>query len=135
MTSTLTGVSFSISLFNSSSLTRSPIDAFRSSPNTFRATFLIALSTSLALVRGTVGAFTAYTAFDYLHEPLVDAGFEVDILDLCFSEDLEQSISEYVRYHDVDFWGVTLRNTDDVYFSSQHSCASPASRGVSEAVE
>jgi tryptophan 2-C-methyltransferase len=60
-------------------------------------------------------------AFDYLHEPLVSAGFDVDLLDLCFSEDYEEAINRYCRFHRVDFWGVTLRNTDDVYFSSQHS--------------
>jgi radical SAM superfamily enzyme YgiQ (UPF0313 family) len=60
-------------------------------------------------------------AFDYLHEPLVEAGFEVDILDLCFSDDYEDTIARYCRKQRVDFWGVTLRNTDDVYFSSQHS--------------
>lgn len=60
-------------------------------------------------------------AFDYLHEPLVNAGFDVDLLDLCFSDDYEDVIARYCRFHRVDFWGVTLRNTDDVYFSSQHS--------------
>jgi len=60
-------------------------------------------------------------AFDYLHEPLVRAGFQVDILDLCFSDDFEDSIARYCATRRVDFWGVTLRNTDDVYFSSQQS--------------
>src|SRR6185436_10510641 len=48
-------------------------------------------------------------AFDYLHEPLVEAGFDVDLLDLCFSEDYEQAIAEYCRTRRVDYWGVTLR--------------------------
>jgi radical SAM superfamily enzyme YgiQ (UPF0313 family) len=60
-------------------------------------------------------------AFDYLHEPLVQAGFDVDILDLCFSLDYEETIAQYAGENRVDFWGVTLRNTDDVYFSSRHS--------------
>ncbi len=60
-------------------------------------------------------------AFDYLHEPLAAAGFEVDVLDLCFADDYEEAIARYCRAGRVDFWGVTLRNTDDVYFSSQHS--------------
>jgi radical SAM superfamily enzyme YgiQ (UPF0313 family) len=60
-------------------------------------------------------------AFDYLHEPLVEAGFDVDILDLCFEENYVEAIERYCRRYRVDFWGVTIRNTDDVYFSSQHS--------------
>lgn len=60
-------------------------------------------------------------AFDYLHEPLLRAGFQADLLDLCFSQDFERDIKEYCRRNRPDFWGVTLRNTDDVYFSSQHS--------------
>lgn len=60
-------------------------------------------------------------AFDYLHEPLVEAGFDVDILDLCFSDDYENTIATYCASHRVDFWGVTLRNTDDVYFTSHES--------------
>ncbi|HEY2512336.1 MAG TPA: B12-binding domain-containing radical SAM protein [Polyangiaceae bacterium] len=60
-------------------------------------------------------------AFDYLSEPLYAAGFDVGVLDLCFAEDYEDAIARYCRSHRVDFWGVTLRNTDDVYFSSQHS--------------
>lgn len=68
-------------------------------------------------VRPTV----APIAFDYLHEPLVEAGFEVDLLDLCFADDYEDAIARYCRTRRVDYWGVTFRNTDDVYFSSQHS--------------
>jgi radical SAM superfamily enzyme YgiQ (UPF0313 family) len=60
-------------------------------------------------------------AFDYLYEPLVEAGFEVGLLDLCFSENYEESIDAYCRSQRVDFWGVTLRNTDDTYFSSHQS--------------
>ena len=60
-------------------------------------------------------------AFDYLFEPLVRAGFRVDLLDLCFSTDLSADIAKYCQNQRPDFWGVTMRNTDDVYFSSQHS--------------
>lgn len=60
-------------------------------------------------------------AFDYLHEPLVGAGFEVEVLDLCFAEDFKSSIADYCRRTQTDFWGVTLRNTDDTYFAGQHS--------------
>jgi hypothetical protein len=60
-------------------------------------------------------------AFDYLFEPLVRAGFRVDLLDLCFSTDFKADIARYCQRQRPDFWGVTMRNTDDVYFSSQHS--------------
>lgn len=60
-------------------------------------------------------------AFDYLYEPLIQAGFQVDILDLCFAADYKEAIVRYCATHQVDFWGVTLRNTDDVYFASQQS--------------
>ena len=36
-------------------------------------------------------------AFDYLHEPLLRAGFRVELLDLCFSEDYAVAIAAYCR--------------------------------------
>ena len=60
-------------------------------------------------------------AFDYLWEPLVSAGFTVDLLDLCFAENFRQAIRDYCVQKQPSFWGLTMRNTDDVYFSSQHS--------------
>lgn len=63
----------------------------------------------------------APVAFDYLCEPLIESGFDVDVLDLCFTDDYEETIRRYCQAHRVDFWGVTVRNTDDVYFSSQES--------------
>lgn len=60
-------------------------------------------------------------AFDYLHGPLVRAGFRVELLDLCFSADFRAAIAAYCRASQPDFWGVTLRNTDDAYFASLHS--------------
>ena len=41
-------------------------------------------------------------AFDYLHEPLAAAGFEVDVLDLCFADDYEEAIARYCRAGRVD---------------------------------
>jgi len=58
---------------------------------------------------------------DYLFEPLRRAGFEPELLDLCFCTDIEQEISRYCHRRKPAFWGVTMRNTDDVYFSNQHS--------------
>jgi len=60
-------------------------------------------------------------AFDYLWEPLLKAGFTVDLLDLCFSSGFTEDIAGYCAQHQPAFWGLTMRNTDDVYFSSQHS--------------
>jgi len=60
-------------------------------------------------------------AFDYLYEPLIRAGFEVELLDLCFAEDFETPIAAYCRQKQTDFWGVTMRNTDDTYFAGRHS--------------
>jgi len=60
-------------------------------------------------------------AFDYLSTALQRAGYEVDLLDLCFEENFEQKIVSYCNRRQPDHWGVTLRNTDDVYFSSSYS--------------
>jgi radical SAM superfamily enzyme YgiQ (UPF0313 family) len=60
-------------------------------------------------------------AFDYLYDPVVRAGFDLELLDLCFSENYQADIASYCLKRRTDFWGVTLRNTDDTYFSSQHS--------------
>ncbi len=60
-------------------------------------------------------------AFDYLSAPLERAGFELTLLDLCFSDDFDAAIAAHCRAHAPDYWGVTLRNTDDVYFSSGYS--------------
>lgn len=57
-------------------------------------------------------------AFDYLCEPLREAGYEVEVLDLCMSADVGRKIAEYCTKLRPDVWGVTLRNTDDVYLSS-----------------
>lgn len=60
-------------------------------------------------------------AFDYLYEPLTCAGFNVDLLDLCFADDFHAAIAAYCRSKTTHFWGVTLRNTDDTYFASKSS--------------
>lgn len=58
-------------------------------------------------------------AFDYLHEPLVNAGFRVEVLDLCPTDDWRQALARYTATQRPDCWGVTLRNTDDCYFASR----------------
>jgi radical SAM superfamily enzyme YgiQ (UPF0313 family) len=60
-------------------------------------------------------------AFDYLSGPMERAGFELDLLDLCFTDNCDAVIAAHCSVHAPDYWGVTLRNTDDVYFSSGYS--------------
>jgi tryptophan 2-C-methyltransferase len=60
-------------------------------------------------------------AFDYLSGPVRRAGFDLCLLDLCFTEDVTSAIAAHCRARAPDYWAVTLRNTDDVYFSSGHS--------------
>jgi radical SAM superfamily enzyme YgiQ (UPF0313 family) len=60
-------------------------------------------------------------AFDYLSAPMERAGFELTLLDLCFADDCDAAIAAHAREQAPDYWAVTLRNTDDVYFSSGYS--------------
>lgn len=57
-------------------------------------------------------------AFDYLDEPLRAAGFEPDVLDLCFSDDWPAAVAAHAAARRPSCWGVTLRNTDDTYFAN-----------------
>ncbi len=54
---------------------------------------------------------------DYLADALVAAGHEPRLLDLCFSDDVLADVEAAVREHAPDVVGVTVRNTDDCYFS------------------
>ena len=56
---------------------------------------------------------------DYLADSLSAAGHEVRLLDLCFSESLAADLEGAVRGFAPEVIGVTVRNTDDCYFSSQ----------------
>ena len=60
-------------------------------------------------------------AFDYLSGPVARAGFSLTLLDLCFADDWAAAIAEHAQAEAPDYWAVTLRNTDDVYFSSGYS--------------
>jgi tryptophan 2-C-methyltransferase len=42
-------------------------------------------------------------AYNYLYERLSRAGFQVDLLDLCFSQDFEMNIEKYCRHNHTDF--------------------------------
>jgi radical SAM superfamily enzyme YgiQ (UPF0313 family) len=60
-------------------------------------------------------------ALDYLAHALRLHHFQVDLLDLCFVDDVPQAISEHLSYNDVLAVAVTFRNTDDACFGSQGS--------------
>lgn len=54
---------------------------------------------------------------DYLADSVIAAGHEPRLLDLCFSTDIPADVSSTVRGFRPDVIGVTVRNTDDCYFS------------------
>ena len=56
---------------------------------------------------------------DYLADSLQGAGHEVRLLDLCFAEKVADSVAESFRDFTPSLIGVTIRNTDDCYFSGQ----------------
>jgi tryptophan 2-C-methyltransferase len=56
---------------------------------------------------------------DYLADSLLAAGHEVQLLDLCFAEDVSAEINRALRAFAPAVIGVTIRNTDDCYFSGQ----------------
>ena len=59
----------------------------------------------------------AQIGLDYLADSIVAAGHEPRLLDLCFSEDVNGDIEAALREFDPHVIGVTVRNTDDCYFS------------------
>jgi len=81
-------------------------------------------------------------ALDYLADALVQSGFRVDVLDLCFSSDVKRdiaryspgnevlavavtvrnSIAEYFPCNDVLAVAVTMRNSDDTSFATRDFC-------------
>ena len=61
-------------------------------------------------------------ALDYLATALKLKGFQVDLLDLCFSIDISLDIKSYFARNDVLAVAVTLRNTDDTYLATQDFC-------------
>ncbi|MCL4367610.1 MAG: cobalamin-dependent protein [Actinobacteria bacterium] len=58
-------------------------------------------------------------ALDYLADSLVDAGYAVSLLDLCFSPDYQPAIAAFFRSHDPSLIAVSFRNTDDCYCTGQ----------------
>ena len=56
---------------------------------------------------------------DYLSDSLTAAKHETQLLDLCFSENIEADIACSIADFRPDAIGVTVRNIDDCYFSGQ----------------
>ncbi|RLB06544.1 MAG: hypothetical protein DRG50_05360, partial [Deltaproteobacteria bacterium] len=56
---------------------------------------------------------------DYLASSLGLTGFEVDLIDLCFTTSWQQAVEEYFEVHNPVAIGVSVRNTDDCYYLSQ----------------
>ena len=56
---------------------------------------------------------------DYIASALAVAGFEVDVIDLCFASSFTEALDAYFKDHDPVTIGVTVRNTDDCYYLSQ----------------
>lgn len=61
----------------------------------------------------------APVGLDYLADSLWAAGHNTRLLDLCFSEDVTANIAAACSAFAADVIGVTLRNTDDCYYTSQ----------------
>lgn len=61
----------------------------------------------------------APVALDYLSHSLMKHGFNVSILDLCFSEDIENDLRKSINSYSPDAIGLTIRNTDDCYLASR----------------
>ena len=55
---------------------------------------------------------------DYLADSIRAAGHEPQLLDLCFSDDIEKDIAAAAGALNPDVIGVSVRNTDDCYFAS-----------------
>jgi len=52
-------------------------------------------------------------ALDYLADALESSGFQVDVLDLCFSSDWGRDVDSYFTQNAVAAVGISLRNIDD----------------------
>lgn len=61
----------------------------------------------------------APVALDYLSDSLLAAKHEPVLLDLCFEPDPHHALASALRNWEPDLIGITIRNTDDCYFSSR----------------
>ena len=58
-------------------------------------------------------------ALDYLAQALEGRGHEVELLDLCFLDNIGPALDEYLLGSHFHAIGLTIRNTDDCYYLSQ----------------
>jgi radical SAM superfamily enzyme YgiQ (UPF0313 family) len=58
---------------------------------------------------------------EYLAEYLSTAGYEPDLLDLCWEEDWRKGMGRFFSGREYQVVGFSLRNTDDCAFSTKHS--------------
>jgi len=58
---------------------------------------------------------------DYLAEALHAADNSIELLDLCWENDVESAIARFFKKSEFGLVGVTLRNTDDCAFTSRQS--------------
>ncbi len=56
---------------------------------------------------------------EYIGCTLLKHGFEVELLDLCFSDNIKKSIRDKLKDDSFLAIGINIRNTDDCYFLSQ----------------
>ncbi|MEE8470792.1 MAG: radical SAM protein [Dehalococcoidia bacterium] len=58
-------------------------------------------------------------ALDYLAHALSENQYQVDILDLCFTTDIQRAVKQHTARGRLLAVAISLRNTDDVYLASQ----------------
>jgi radical SAM superfamily enzyme YgiQ (UPF0313 family) len=58
---------------------------------------------------------------DYVAEALHEAGHPAELLDLCWEEEPESAVIQFLKQADFGLVGMTLRNTDDCAFTSRQS--------------
>ena len=61
-------------------------------------------------------------ALDYLAQAISESGFYVDVLDLCFTDDVTTEIDNYFSHNEVLATAVSLRNADDTFFVTRDFC-------------
>jgi len=57
-------------------------------------------------------------ALDYLGHALRKTGYDVELLDISFSTDIDEDLSLYFSNNFPKVIGVTVRNLDDAYYLS-----------------
>jgi radical SAM superfamily enzyme YgiQ (UPF0313 family) len=60
----------------------------------------------------------APVGLEYVAEATIQAGMDVDILDLCLTKDRTRALSEYFSMHSPDLIGLSVRNADDCFWPS-----------------